>query len=50
MKIAILALLGSASAIRFLGDQAPVWDDSLLVKEAKAIGAGDDKFARFKAF
>ena len=48
--IAILALLGSASAVSFLGDEAPVWNDSTLMKEAKAMSQGDEKFARFKAF
>ena len=50
MKVAVLALLGGANAIRFLGDEAPVWEDSKIMQDAKAYGAGDDKFGRFMAF
>lgn len=46
--LAIMALLGSASA--FLGDEAPVWEDSKLMKDAKSFSEGDEKFARFMAF
>ncbi len=49
-SIAILALLGHVSAIRFLGDAAPVWDDSILMKQARTMGENDDKFGRFLAF
>ena len=49
-SIAIMALLGLVSAEKFLGDEAPVWGDSLLIKEAKQMSDGDEKFARFKAF
>lgn len=48
--IAIMALLGSVSAVRFLGDAAPVWDDSQLMKSARNMAEGDDKFARFMAY
>ena len=47
---AILALLGSASAVSFLGDEAPVWENSKLMQDAKAMSTGDEKFARFQAF
>ena len=49
-SIAVLALLGSVSAMKFLGDEAPVWEDSQLVKTAKEMSEGDEKFARFMAF
>merc|ERR1719230_620083 len=49
-SIAILALLGVVSANKFLGDSAPVWDDSTLMKQAKEMSTSDDRFARFKAF
>merc|ERR1712086_1182369 len=48
--IAILALLGNVSAIKFLGDEAPVWYDSKLMKDAKQMSEGDEKFGRFLAF
>ena len=49
-SIAIMALLGLVSAEKFLGDEAPVWQDSQLFKQAKEMSDGDDKFARFQAF
>jgi hypothetical protein len=33
-SIAILALLGNVSAVKFLGDNDPVWADSQLMKTA----------------
>jgi len=49
-SFAVMALLGLVSAEKFLGDEAPVWQDSKLFKEAKEMSDGDDKFARFQAF
>ena len=49
-SIAVMALLGSVSAVKFLGDEAPVWDNSQLMKTAREMSAGDEKFARFMAF
>jgi len=49
-SIAIMALLGCTNAVKFLGDEAPVWQDSQLMKTAKDMSEGDEKFARFKAF
>ena len=50
MKVAVLALFGSVSAVKFLGDEAPVWEDSKVMQDAKIYGEGDDKFGRFLAF
>jgi len=50
-SFAVMALLGLVSAEeKFLGDEAPVWQDSKLVKEAQSMAEGEDKFARFQAF
>lgn len=49
-SIAVMALLGSVSAVKFLGDEAPVWDNSQLMKSAREMSEGDQKFARFMAF
>jgi len=46
-SIAIMALLGYTNAVKFLGDEAPVWQDSQLMKTAKEMSVDDEKFARF---